>query len=426
MTLPVKMAHTKADIISTLRSRNVKGPLTKMKKAKLLQMLQDTVPPSSPRDIQNTGIYLAPDPEEKQTGGHAYKVDGSLGANHGAKHTHEKKEWPSDKTQKGSGRGRGDSDYNRFIRAEMKQNGGKMALAAKAWREHKQSGGHFARKDGTVSASEKKKYKHTHEGPNPSTEKPKEVETPKQPETPKAPAPAPKPKPRPKPKDLSKIPDAMLTDAERKQKQAQVDAVAAKENAASRERRRKVAAEEKRAREKDKEADRQYTERVRKRQADKASQKAKDKDVVKEARKRLKSDDYSKYRGLAEFKKIEDEMTVSNKAKPSRDLVRQTLRTRKDLRTSKAERDEEARNVRATIDLDRERETERRYGTRSSAKIRKKQKGSGMTLAEQLADVEADIQRAEQQQDRHGAYGDLPDRDKFAEMSDEIHASFVV
>ena len=39
-----------------------------------------------------------------------------------------------------------------------------MALAAKAWREHKQSGGHFARKDGTVSESEKKKYKHTHEG----------------------------------------------------------------------------------------------------------------------------------------------------------------------------------------------------------------------------------------------------------------------
>ena len=50
-----------------------------------------------------------------------------------------------------SGRGRGDSDYNRFIRAEMKTNGGKMGLAAKAWREHKQSGGHYARKDGTVS-----------------------------------------------------------------------------------------------------------------------------------------------------------------------------------------------------------------------------------------------------------------------------------
>ena len=83
------MAHTKADIISTLRSRNVKGPLTKMKKAKLLQMLKDTAPPSSPRDVQKTGIYLAPDPDEKQTGGHAYKVDGSLGANHGAKHTHD-------------------------------------------------------------------------------------------------------------------------------------------------------------------------------------------------------------------------------------------------------------------------------------------------------------------------------------------------
>ena len=88
-------------------------------------MLKDTAPPSSPRDVHDTGIYLAPDPEHKQTGGHAYKVDGSLGSNHGAKHTHEKKDWPGDKpTQKG--RGRGDSDYNRFIRAEMKSNGGKM------------------------------------------------------------------------------------------------------------------------------------------------------------------------------------------------------------------------------------------------------------------------------------------------------------
>ena len=105
------------------------------------------------------------------------------------------------------------------------------------------------------------------------------------------------------------------------------------------------------AREKDKEAERQYTERVRKRQADKDSQKNKDKDAVRVARKRLKDDEYSKYRGLAEFKKIEDEMTVSNKAKPSRDLVRETLRTRKDLRTSKAEREEEARNDRAAMNF---------------------------------------------------------------------------
>ena len=113
-------------------------------------------------------------------------------------------------------------------------------------------------------------------------------------------------------------------------------------------------------------------------------------------------------------------MTVSNKAKPSIDLIKETLRTRKKLRTSKAERDESERNERAVMDLDRERETERRYGTRSSGKIQKKQEGSGMTLAEQLAEVETDIQRVQLQQDRHGAYGDLPDRDKFAEMSDKL------
>ena len=37
-------------------------------------------------------------------------------------------------------------------------------------------------------------------------------------------------------------------------------------------------------------------------------QKEKTKDAVREARKRLKTNEYSKYRGLAEFKKIEDEM----------------------------------------------------------------------------------------------------------------------
>ena len=74
------MVHTRSDIIATLRSRNVRGSLTKMKKSRLLELLRETAPPSSPRDVQKQGIYLAPDPEQKQSGGHAYKVDGSLGA----------------------------------------------------------------------------------------------------------------------------------------------------------------------------------------------------------------------------------------------------------------------------------------------------------------------------------------------------------
>ena len=58
------MKYTKADLIATLRSRNVKGPLTKYKKARLLELLKETAPPSSPRDVQRTGIYLATDPEQ--------------------------------------------------------------------------------------------------------------------------------------------------------------------------------------------------------------------------------------------------------------------------------------------------------------------------------------------------------------------------
>ena len=39
------MKYTKADVIATLRSRNVKGPLTKYKKARLLELLKETAPP---------------------------------------------------------------------------------------------------------------------------------------------------------------------------------------------------------------------------------------------------------------------------------------------------------------------------------------------------------------------------------------------
>ena len=51
--------------------------------------------------MQRTGIYLAPDPE--QSGGHAYKADGTLGSNDKSDHTHEQKVWPT-KKQTGSGR----------------------------------------------------------------------------------------------------------------------------------------------------------------------------------------------------------------------------------------------------------------------------------------------------------------------------------
>ena len=71
--------------------------------------------------------------------------------------------------------------------------------------------------------------------------------------------------------------------------------------------------------------------------------------------------------------------TDTNKAKPTTAQVKDTLRLRKDLRASKAERDESDRNARANMDLERQRATEQRYGTRSRAKIPKKQSGQGMT-----------------------------------------------
>ena len=56
--------------------------------------------------------------------------------------------------------------------------------------------------------------------------------------------------------------------------------------------------------------------------------------------------------------------------------MKDTLHIRKDLRTSKVAREEEARNERAAMYLSRERETDRRYGTRLQTEIQKKQRTS--------------------------------------------------
>lgn len=142
-----------------------------------------------------------------------------------------------------------------------------------------QKGGHFVKRDGSLGRGEDgDKYHHKHTPDKNPAQSGGHYATVKGTPAP-APAPAPKPapkkaKPARKPKDLSKIPDSLLTDAERKQKKAAADVEAAKEKAASRERRRKVAEEEERARKEAQEGERRYSERMRKREADKKKAKA--------------------------------------------------------------------------------------------------------------------------------------------------------
>eukprot|EP01046_Picozoa_sp_COSAG06_P071256 COSAG06_NODE_20305_length_800_cov_1.834522_2_plen_167_part_00 len=157
-------SKTRADMIAMLKSRGVRGRLSKMTKAQLRTKLDETAPP--PEDQEGDGrkpqrsgeLELEADP---QSGGHFYKADGSTSATQEAKykHEHRKKNWPA---QKGSG-----SSYKSFMAKEMKQNGGNMAKAAAAYRD--QNGGHLVRKDGTVGVAESTKYRPVETGQSTGT-----------------------------------------------------------------------------------------------------------------------------------------------------------------------------------------------------------------------------------------------------------------
>ena len=293
---------TRADMIALLKSRGQKGALSKMTKAKLKTLIENTAPPDDEQhgsDRPSGDLELEPD--EHQKGGHYFDKTGKPRAARHARHTHEKSTWPV--SQDGSGSGHG---YRDFMKTHLKQYGGSMQKAAAAYREqqkgghfvkrngspgrgedgnkyhHKhtpdknpaQSGGHYATVKGAPAKGEGTKYKHSHT-PSANAAKGKAAAAAPAPKPAASPKPAPK-KSRParKPKDLSKIPDSMLTDAERRQKKAAADAEAAKEKTASRERRRKVAEEEERTRKEAEEGERRYRERVGKREADKKKAKA--------------------------------------------------------------------------------------------------------------------------------------------------------
>ena len=277
-------SKTRADMIAMLKSRGVRGRLSKMTKAQLRNKLDETAPP--PEDQEGDGrkpqrsgeLELEADP---QSGGHFYKADGSTSATQEAKykHEHRKKDWPA---QKGSG-----SSYKSFMTKEMKQNGGNMAKAAAAYRDQK--GGHLVRKDGTVGAAESTKYKHTHTGENPATDstrapasatakasgsttKAKQARAERAAEQNK-PKPAPKPVPKPSPKRAPKP-------ARKKRVTASDDIFDTDEQKAAKEKARKAA---------QKEAEKAGARKTRRRQAkDVAEKQAADKQAT-ERREAVKS-----------------------------------------------------------------------------------------------------------------------------------------
>jgi hypothetical protein len=276
----------RADMIKLLKSRGQKGALSKMTKAQLKKLLEDTAPlDDTPERSDRHSSELELEPDEHQRGGHYFDKEGKPRGS--AKHKHDKNPWPvaQDGSGYGESKGAGHS-YRDFMKKNLKQYGGSMQKAAAAYREQKgghfvkrdgstgrgedgdkyhhkhdpeknpeQDGGHYATVKGNPAKGESTKYKHSHSGSNAASKAPAPAskapapasKAPAPASKAPAPAPAPAPKPKPKakkPKDLSKIPDSMLTDAERKRKKAAADAEAAETKAAERASRKKAVAAE--------------------------------------------------------------------------------------------------------------------------------------------------------------------------------------
>ena len=179
------MAVTRSEIIAQLKSRGVKGRLSKMRKHELQELLKKSAAPGQTKEP--IGISLEPDDQAgghcagklgskklakachdaygdtdgdgqpDQKGGHYFQSFGKASASEVRKykHTHEKSDMPTVNKQRGSGH-----SYRDFMTAEMRQNGGNMKAAVAKY--HEQKGGHMVRADGTISNKENKKYAHYH------------------------------------------------------------------------------------------------------------------------------------------------------------------------------------------------------------------------------------------------------------------------
>ena len=92
----------RADMIKLLKSRGQKGALSKMTKAQLKKLLEDTAPlDDTPERSDRHSSELELEPDEHQRGGHYFDKEGKPRGS--AKHKHDKNPWPV--AQDGSGYG---------------------------------------------------------------------------------------------------------------------------------------------------------------------------------------------------------------------------------------------------------------------------------------------------------------------------------
>ena len=87
------MAVTRSEIIATLKSRGVKGQLSKMRKHELQELLKRSAAPGESKEP--TGISLEPD---DQAGGHYFNKKGATKSD--GKHGHRTDPWPVTEKEK--------------------------------------------------------------------------------------------------------------------------------------------------------------------------------------------------------------------------------------------------------------------------------------------------------------------------------------
>jgi len=97
-TMARKATKTRAELIALLKSRGIKGRLSKMTKPQLLAKVRATAPPEKPEEKpaerHMSGLRL----EEDQEGGHRFNMKGEVNKTDAkkAKHAHVKSSWPAD------------------------------------------------------------------------------------------------------------------------------------------------------------------------------------------------------------------------------------------------------------------------------------------------------------------------------------------
>ena len=91
---------TRAELIALLKSRGIKGRLSKMTKAQLLAKVKATAPPEKAEEKPQqhmSGLRLEETDEGDQEGGHRFNMKGEVNKSDAkkAKHTHVKSSWPA-------------------------------------------------------------------------------------------------------------------------------------------------------------------------------------------------------------------------------------------------------------------------------------------------------------------------------------------